>query len=392
MIIGAGPLQVPAYIEAKKMGLRTVAIDRDPNAPAMKIADSAYTVDTRDPDGAIATAKKEDISGVLTLCTDAPMVSVAAVNNALGLAGLRPEQALKATHKGLMRDALLEGKAPIPRYYRTFSTAEIKTAIKKMGLPVILKPTQSSGSRGIYKLESLDNLETALTHVRVIAGPHGEVLVEEFIDGPEVSIETISCAGCHHIVMITDKVTSGSPYWVEMGHSQPSMLPENILNAIKDASCKGLSALGIMQSPSHVEIKIDATGPKIMEIGARLGGDYITAELVPRSTGVNMIKAAISLALGENPDITPTRTQGSSIRYIIGTSGRITNIMGIEAAKSIPGVKIVELLMHEGDIVPMLSSSLDRQGYVIAEGQDAESAIRTAEHAKEKIIIKTEHV
>lgn len=379
LIVGAGPLQVPAYVEAKVMGLRTVAIDRNPDAPGMALADAAFVVDTGDAKGAVEISRREGVEGALTLCTDFPMVTVAAVNEALGLAGLRPEAAARATHKGLMREAFERAAVPMPRYVRTHDDAGIARAVGGIGLPAILKPTSSSGSRGVFKLSGAGEMEQAIAHVRSIAGRDGEVLVEEFVDGPEVSVETVSCGGEHHVIAITDKQTTGSPHWIETGHSQPSLLPGRVRKEIARVARLGLDALGIMGSTAHVEIKVAGDSPKIIEIGARLGGDFITTELVPRSTGVNMVRAAIELALGNAPDLKKTRDFGAAIRYLVAEPGIVRRIFGREEALGIEGVKVVRIDVTAGQVLGPVKSSLDRHGHVIAVGRHADEAIGAAE-------------
>lgn len=389
MIIGAGPLQLPAYEEARRMGLRVVAVDRNPAAPGMRLADAAYVVDTRDTVGAIDAARRERIDGVLTLCTDFPLRTVAAVAHTLGLPGLSPEVALVATHKGLMREAMAAGGASIPRYARVRDEPGARSALEAVGLPAILKPTSSSGSRGVFKIERRERLSAAFAHAASIEGPGAEIVVEEFIDGPEVSVEVVSIGGHHHIIAITDKLTSGDPFWVETGHSQPSRLTADVKAAIHRCAAAGLDALGITDSPSHVEIKVGSRGPILIEIGARLGGDFISTELTLRSTGVSMPRAAIELSMGRAPQVERLHEAGAAIRYLVPSPGLVEEIRGVDLARSVPGVAIVSVELHVGDVVKPVTASGDRPGHVIAEGPDAGSAVEAAERALALIEVAT---
>jgi biotin carboxylase len=355
----------------------------------MALADSAHVVDTRDATEAISVARREKVDGAMTLCTDLPVRTVAAVNEALGLPGLLPEVAKRATHKGLMRDAFASAGAPIPRFVRARSLEEVRSAAEEIGFPVILKPPSSSGSRGIFKANRNEEIPRGYAHALSIAGTGSEILVEEFIDGPEVSVEVISFSGNHEIIAITDKRTTGDPYWVELGHVQPSRLPNEAQEDIRQATKRGLDALGISDSPSHVEIKVGRDGVRLMEIGARLGGDFITTELTRRSTGVNMVQAAINLALGREPDITKTTHLGASICYIIPTPGRVERIEGLDRAREMSGVKVFQLDLAVGMRVKEVMSSLDRPGYVICEGKDAAEAEERALAAAKSVNIVT---
>lgn len=389
LIVGAGPLQLPAYIEARSMGLRTVAIDRNPDAPGMKLADAAFAIDTGNAKGAVEIARSEAVDGAMTLCTDLPVVTVAAVNEALGLAGPCPVLAARATHKGLMRNAFAAASVPSPAFARVHGRVEVEAAIALIGLPVILKPPRASGSRGVFRLASEKDIDVALEHVRSIAGG-GEILVEEFVDGPEVSVETVSYKNEHHVVAITDKLTTGSPYWIETGHSQPSALPDRVRKEIKRVTRLGLDALGVMDSTAHVELKVAKFGPRIIEIGARLGGDFITTELTPRSTGVNMVRAAIDLALGNEPELRKTKAAAAAVRYLTAKPGVVRRVVGLEEALGIEGVKAVSVYVSEGAVLKAVRSSLDRHGYVIAEGRCADVAINRAELGSRCIKILTD--
>jgi len=185
-------------------------------------------------------------------------------------------------------------------------------------------------------------------------------------------------------------VTTGAPNFVETGHSQPSQFPPKARAQIEDAAIRGVKALGIDWSAAHAEVRLSPNGPFLMEIGARLGGDFITTELVPRSTGIDMVEGAIRLALGETPDLTPKReAHGACIRYLTPQPGKVVQIDGVARAKSMPGIKIVDVAVGLGEMVPEMNSSLARVGHVIAEGATVEEAIQAAECARDSIVITT---
>lgn len=388
LIIGAGSLQVPGYLVARRLGVRSIAIDRNPNAPGMRLADVAYVVDTRDVPRILEVARLERVTGVTTLCTDAPVVSVAAVAAALGLSAISPEAAARATNKALMRDALAAAGVGIPGYRRVGSLADVRGAAEELGYPVILKPPASSGSRGIFKAARPEQLSEAYAHARSVAGDAGSVLVEEFVGGEEVSVETLSFGGRHEVISITDKRTTGDPYWVEVGHAEPSRLSPTVQEAIRTQAVAGLAALGVSNAAGHVEIKVDRHGPRVIEIGARLGGDFITTELVPRSSGVDMVEAIICIALGRGPCLRRRSPTGAAIRYLLPPAGVVEEVTGVEEARAMPGVVRLDLEVERGRLFDGVRSSLDRPGFVIAEGIDAEEAERRAVAAAERVTFR----
>jgi biotin carboxylase len=216
-------------------------------------------------------------------------------------------------------------------------------------------------------------------------------VVEKFVEGPEFSVEALVWEGRIEILAVTDKLTTGSPHFVEMGHSQPTALPPADAAAVRQAAVQGIRALGLNWCAAHAEVKLSPEGPFLIEIGARLGGDFITTELVPRSTGVDMVAAAIRLCLGEEPDLHPTSPrQGVAIRYLSAAPGRIMGIDGIDEARRLPGVQVVDVYVAAGDMVGEINSSLARSGHVIAAGRTATDAVINAERGIAAIRIRSE--
>jgi biotin carboxylase len=387
MIVGAGKLQIPAYAAARRLGLKTIAIDANPRAPGMALADTSFAIDTRDAASAIKVAHDLRIDGVVTLCTDFPVRTVAAVAEALKLPGMSLENAIKVTNKVMMREAFVKYLSPSPKFRTAVSLEEARLSVVEIGLPSVFKPVVSSGSRGVIKVEKHEMVDIAFHYSMKSNGSEKEVIVEEFVDGPEVSVETISWDGIHHIIAITDKITTGDPYWVELGHSQPSGLPKASKMAIAECAESGLDALGISNSPAHVEIKMGSEGPKLIEIGARLGGDYITTELVPRSTGIDMVTCAIQMALGIEPEIRATKNAAASIRYFAAIPGKIIAIDGIEEARRSRGVVRIEIEKEPGDTIGDLRSSVDRFGYIICEGETRKEVQDDIEAAMKRVVL-----
>ncbi len=383
MILGASILQLPAIKKAKSMGLQVIAVDMNPKAVGFRedgiIKEVISTIDTP---AIIEAAKRNRVDGVMTIASDMPMRSVAAVADELGLVGISKETAIKATDKGEMRMALRKSGVPIPAFYRVRSKEEYRSAVNKIkeaGYKCIVKPADNSGSRGIdllsdFEQETIDN---AYEYSKQ-SSRSGDLMVEEYMEGDEVSVESLSIDGICHVIQITDKLTTGAPYFVEMGHSQPSGLSEDTKEKIRQITIAANKAIGIENGPAHTEIKITKDGPKIIELGARLGGDNITTHLTPLSTGVDMVECCINIAMGMAVNLNTRMNRGSAIRYFPLEKGKIKNIEGVEQAQKIPGVVQVSIVHGVGESVNGIKNSGDRVGFVITEGDDAKAAVDAA--------------
>ena len=394
MILGASILQLPAIKKAISMGLCPIVVDMNPNAIGFKESGVVKEViSTIDNEGILSAAEKHHIDGIMTLATDMPMRSVAVVSHKMGLVGISEDCAFKATNKAAMRNALKSVGVPIPLFFKVSSLDECKDAVQNItgkGYKCITKPVDSSGSRGIDLVKDYSEESIA----RAYAYSHensrtGEVMVEEFMEGPEVSVETIAIDGEIHVLQITDKITTGAPYFVEMGHTQPSRLSVEIQKKIKEVAIEANKAIGITNGPSHTEIKVTKDGPKIVELGARMGGDCITTHLVPLSTGIDMVKCCIQIAIGETPDLTPKFSKASAIRYFKQPKGKIASIEGVDEIKNMPGVYEVEIVHGVGETAGEVKGSGDRIGFVIAQADDADLAAKEADIACSQLEIQT---
>ena len=388
-IIGASLLQLPAIQRAKELGYYVGVADFNPDAVGIPYADEYYNVSTIDQEGIYQAAKAFGAEGIMTLATDMPMRSVAYACQRLGLIGISLDTAVKATDKGEMAHAFAAAGVEHPWYYIIENHADLQNIREHLTYPCITKPTDTAGSRGVMLVNNADELEDAVAY-SAANGRSGVVIIEEHLTGPEVSVEIMVWQNEVHILQITDKLTTGAPHYVEMGHSQPSQLAERDLLKIRDLACRAVKAVGIDNGPAHVEIMMTESGPKMVELGARMGGDCITTHLVPLSTGVDMIRATIDVCLGIAPHTEPTAEAGSAIRFLEAPCGTISHIKGIEEARAIPGVQEITLTKQVGDTVNAIGSSTDRAGFVIARADTAQEAIRICERTKRSICIKSE--
>ena len=232
-----------------------------------------------------------------------------------------PCNATKDTHiqtnKYAMRTALQQAGLPCPKFACVDATANFEEVLADFSFPVIVKPTDRSDSRNIMKLESLQGIEEAVT-AACGASFEQKAIVEEYLTGDEYSMETISYDGQHHFLAITKKFTTGAPHFIETGHKQPSDLPEEIVENAKKTIFLALDALHVKNSAGHAEFRVDAEGNiKIIEIGARMGGDCIGSDLVYLSTGNDFVKMVIDVACGNQPELLENPLQQEAeIRFL----------------------------------------------------------------------------
>ena len=333
---------------------------------------------------------------MLTLATDMPVRTVAAVAEELSLPAISIDNSLKATNKAFMREALNSYGVPCPYFIKVNNEGDFFQAVKEVtdkGYRCIVKPVDNSGSRGVNLLSRYDevSLKEAFKYSKKNSRS-GEVIVEEYMEGPEVCVETLSVDGICFPIQITDKLTTGAPYFVEMGHSQPSKLSIDEQADIKRVAIAANMAIGNFNGSSCTEIKVTKEGAKVVELGARLAGDYMTTDLVPLSTGVNMVESVIKIALGEKPDCAIKFNKGSAIRFLEADEGIIRSISGIKEAQAVSGVKRVGIDKKIGDEVVQIKSSLDRIGYVIAQADTSHEATKICEEAVSKIKITVEKI
>lgn len=388
LIIGASILQLPAIKKAKELGHYVAVADFNPNAVGIPYADKFYNASTIDIEAICKVAEEFQPDGIMTLATDMPMRSIAAATSRLGLPGISMDTAIKSTDKGEMIKAFKEKGVEHPWYYIVDDMEQLNAIIDKVTYPCVIKPTDNAGNRGVCYVSNKDELskEYAYSHEN---SRSGHVIIEEYMEGEEVSVEIIVYKGVVHILAVTDKTTLGKPYFVEIGHAEQSQKKEETVAAIKDLAIRAVKAVGIDNSPAHVEIMVTKNGPKMVELGSRMGGGCITTHLVPLSTGIDMIKSVMDLALGLEPDLVPKFNKGSALRHIVGIDGIIESIDGLEEAHMIPGVFEVTMLKNVGEECHYFKNGADRIGYVIAQGNNTAEAISICEEAIKIINIKT---
>lgn len=301
-IIGASYLQRPLVEKAREMGLRTICFAWAEGAVCKDIVDLFYPISIVEKEQILAICQQEKIDGICTIASDVAAPTVAYVAERMGLVGNSYEASLKANNKYLMRQTFMDANVPCPQYMcvdADHAQGRLRGIDYTMSLPLIVKPSDRSGSLAVNKVEYWENLSAAVEQAQSVSFRH-EAMVEEYIEGREISVEFISYQGKHYPLQITDKVTTGAPHFVELEHHQPSSLSADMYQQIYAITNRALDALGVTNGASHSEYKITDDGRiAIMEIGARMGGDFIGSDLVQLSTGYDFVRGVIEVALGE---------------------------------------------------------------------------------------------
>lgn len=388
LIIGGGLLQVPLIETAKSMKLRVVVADMNPESLGFKLADEKIIMSTKDIEGMVRESKrfseKEPVHAVITAGTDASM-TVAAVANALGLPGIRYVDAEAASNKVKMRKRLKEFNVPIPNFAPIWTIQDARDALDYLKFPLVIKPSDNMGARGVIKVNNRDELHSAFKHAKKYS-PTGEVILEEFMVGPEVSVDALTWNGNIKITGIADRIIEREPYFIEIGHNMPSKFSKEVLDEVEDVMKKGMRALGITLGAGKGDIKITPDGVKIGEIAARLSGGFMSAYTYPLSTGINLYRSAILIAFGEEPDdLEPKLNLVSIERSLLAAPGKIISISGIEEAKEIEGVNEIFLQSKVGDIITDPTNNIEKSGHIIITAETLEKAEKIFEQAKQII-------
>lgn len=316
VIIGANSFQNKLILKAKELGYETHVFAWECGDVGEKTADVFYPVSVVEKEEILQKCREIQPDGVCTIASDLAAITVNYVANGLGLTCNPPEIIEQCTNKYAMRKCFQDAGIPSPKFTKTDC---VNDAVREMGFPLIVKPTDRSGSRSITKVYEEKELQPAIDRA-VGDSFENMAIVEEYITGDEYSMETISYQGKHHFLTITKKYTTGEPNFIETGHVQPADLSPEVTENVKKMIFSALDALGVLNGAGHAEFRVDEKGNvRIIEIGARMGGDCIGSDLVQLSTGYDFVKMVIDVACGKKPDFAKNeRTYRAEIRFLFG--------------------------------------------------------------------------
>ena len=315
-VIGANEFQAPLIQKAKEMGFETHVFAWAADDVGEKLADRFHPISITEKEAIWQVCKAEGVEGCCSIGSDLAVHTVNYVQRRLGIPCNPEITDTIATDKYEMRRALTAAGVACPRFLKVAAPPAEET-LSGMAWPLIVKPTDRSGSRGIFQVSDYSSLCAAIPQAAAQSFHH-EAIIEEVLTGPEYSCESLSFAGEHHILALTKKYTTGAPHFIETGHDEPADIPADLIPAIHTEIKTALDALSIRYGASHGEFRLGPDGrAHIIEIGARMGGDCIGSDLVYLSTGVDYMAAVIDVALGHAPDLAPKREpHAAAVRFI----------------------------------------------------------------------------
>lgn len=361
IIIGANNFQLPLIKKANDMGLETHVFAWENGAVGKLFAYRFYPVSIIEKQQILEIAKTIKPDGVISIGSDLASVTVNYIAANLGLTCNSELCTLQTTNKYIMRQVLDKANLPCPVSIKSENFYEITGRCG--GFPLIVKPADRSGSRGVTKVNDKTELQQAIERAKQESF-HGEFLVEQFVEGSEYSVEMISWKGKHHFIEITEKETTGPPYFVEKGQHQPAKLDTDLKNSIINIIKSALTALGVRYGASHSEVLVTTDKEiYIVEIGARMGGDYIGSHLVELSTGYDFVKAVIEVSLGEFFPVVKTQQKYAGVYYFVPKPGKIAGIT--DNSGRYPEIVETEIYCKPGDLIRETRESNDRAACII---------------------------
>jgi biotin carboxylase len=389
LFVGAGRHQRRAIERAKELKLRVVAVDRNPDALGLEEADIAKVVDYADPNAVIKAVGRIKLDGVLTVSADSAVPAVAAIAEELGLPGIGVETAHLMTHKIAMRRRLADLGVPQPRFAALRTLSERRRALDEVGLPAVLKPVDSGGQRGVFRIDSMDDIEAHLHEVLSIS-PTGEAILEQFVEGTEMNGIVIAHGGEQIPLTLSDRLRPpGVGFGVGWIHVYPAAVYGHQLEESERVATYAVKALGLDEGIAFPQLIATPGGDVLMvECAARIPGGQM-ADLVRHAVGIDLVDVQLRLALGEPlPEelLQPRFKQPLAIRFLTAEpgplpAGLVVRIGSLEKVLAFPGVVQAETYLQVGEIIRPVRLDGDRRGYVIAIAETNVEALERAEAA-----------
>jgi biotin carboxylase len=389
LFVGAGRHQRRAIAQARERGLRVVAVDRNPEAPGLALADVSEVIDFADVDAVVDVARRHDVDGALTVSADRAVPVVAAVTERLGLPTIGRDVAHRMTHKIAMRRTLAEEGIPQPPFAAVRNLAEGRAALETVGLPAVLKPVDSGGQRGLFRIETPGDLESHL-HSALAESPGREAILEGFVEGTEMNGIVVVRSGDARMVTLSDRLRpEGAGFGVGWIHLFPASIHSDQLGLAERVAERSVAALGLRDGIAFPQLIASPDGGvSVVEVAARIPGGQM-ADLVRHAVGVDLVELALRFALGEPiPDVVavPRFSQPLAIRFLTASpgplpTGTVTRIGPLDAVLGARGVVQAETYLTVGETIRPVRLDGDRRGYVIATAPTSIEALQRAEHA-----------
>lgn len=398
LFVGAGRHQRRAILQARERGLRVAAVDRNPDALGLAVADVAETVDFMDVDAVTEVARRLGVDGALTVSADRAVPVVAAVTERLGLPSIGSATAHLMTHKVAMRRTLAEAGVPQPRFAAVRDLREARGALESVALPAVLKPADSGGQRGVFRIESQDDLDRHL-HAALAESPSGEAIVESFVDGVEMNGIVVARNGEAAVLTLSDRLRPpGIGFGVGWIHVYPASIYADQLALAERVATQAVHALGMRDGIAFPQLIASPDGEVVVvEVAARIPGGQM-ADLVRHAVGVDLVEVALRLALGEDvPDevALPQFSQPLAIRFLTAEpgplpTGVVTRIGPLDPVLAAEGVVQADTYLQVGETIRPVRLDGDRRGYVIAVADTNVQALSRAEAAARLLEVEVE--
>ncbi len=397
LIIGAGIEQIQAYTEAKKLGLNVIGTDINPDAPAFKHADHQIIASTRDPIGTVFKVKqyheKNRINGVMTVANDVPL-TVSKVAEELNLPSVPIELAEIFSNKHKMKKFFNQKNIRTPDFRLAYSKDDVMNAVREWSYPIIIKPIDGRGSRGVILIRNendLDYYDHSLS-----TSEKDYLLVEKYISGKQFSSESLIYDGICYTSAISernyDQLDNLRPFVIENGGVIPANISKNDEDSINNTLEDLASKIGLKNGTIKGDIVMSEDGPLIIEVALRLSGGYFSTEQIPRSRGINLVRQVIKLAIGDTlqkDEIIPKNICSIGIRYFFPEPGKITAIEGYHELEEYDWITKKGLYLDVGDVVPFPENHTVRAGFLHAIGDTIEEAENRAIKASNSVKIRT---
>jgi biotin carboxylase len=400
LIVSGGIEAADAARHAKAMGLKVVVSDRDPEAPGFQFADSCLIADVYSPAETAAAAERYHrkigrIDGVLCVAADAP-VTAATVAERLRLPGIPVSAAELACDKLAMKKCFAAAGVAVPWFSEVKTAQELQRIAVEKGSHLVIKPVDSRGSRGVQRISQVADLASAF-RLAQSHSPSQRVMVEQYLQGPQVSTESAVVKGECFTPGFSDRnyeyLEKYAPFFIENGGDLPSHLPAETQAKVRALVGRAAKAMGIVNGTVKGDIVVHQGEPYVIELAARLSGGFFCTREIPLNTGVDFIGAAIKLALGE--PVTAEELQHKYLRpviqrYALPQAGTVTAVRGAEQARAVPGVEDVVVTAKPGDVIPPAGDKRPSAAMVLASAATREEALKAAEAALALIRIETD--
>ena len=398
LMVGAGPSQASAIRRARELGFGVVAVDGDARAAGLAFASRAEVHDFSDLEAVVAIGRRHAVDGVLTVASDRAVPVVAAVAERLRLPGIGTAIAARMTHKVTMRERLAAAGVPQPSFARVTTHGSARLAVERIGLPVVLKPANSGGQRGLSLVERPDQ-RAAAVDAALSFSPTREAIIESFVPGDELNAILVVRSGEPTLLTLSDRLRPTGPgFGVGWIHAYPAGIDEDVHAQATRVAAEAVRALGLRDGIAFPQLIVDsAGGVQLIEIAARVAAGQM-ADLVRVGTGIDLIEIALRQCTGEriaDSFVTPSCSQPLAIRFFTAAPGvlpvgRVRSIDGLDEVRAAPGVVQTELYFGVGEVIRPVQVDADRLGYVIAVGKSRSEALELAEAATTHLHVRAE--